>query len=59
MQMDGKKKYLWGVKKIAEAIDNTERRTYHWLQTKKLPAKKVGQIWVAEEGELDEALSGE
>jgi hypothetical protein len=43
---------VWGVKAIAELIGRTERQTYHMLSTGRLPAKQVGERWVAERGKL-------
>ena len=47
---------LWGAAEIAKTIKRSERETFHLLQTAKLPAKKVGKIWVASRRSLREAL---
>jgi hypothetical protein len=41
-----------GVKAIARAINSSERRAYHLLQTGILPASKEGAIWVTTVGRL-------
>jgi hypothetical protein len=38
---------IWGVKSISKLIGRTERQTFHLLQAGQLPAKKVGERWVA------------
>ena len=43
---------IWGAKEIAAVIKRDERRTSYLLATKKLPAKKVGNLWVASREEL-------
>jgi len=43
---------VWEVGAIAKLIGRNERQTFHLLSTGKLPAKKVGNRWVAERGTL-------
>jgi hypothetical protein len=43
---------VWGIEAIAKLIGRTERQTYHMLSTGKLPAKQVGNRWVAERGKI-------
>jgi hypothetical protein len=43
---------IWGAKEIAAVIKRDERKTSYMLATKKLPAKKVGNLWVASREEL-------
>ncbi|THK34663.1 DNA-binding protein [Ensifer sp. MPMI2T] len=43
---------IWEVAEIAKLIGRTERQTFHLLSTGQLPAKKVGNRWVAERGTL-------
>ncbi|MBB2832325.1 UNVERIFIED_ORG: hypothetical protein GGD51_002454 [Rhizobium esperanzae] len=43
---------VWEVAEIAKLIGRTERQTNHMLATGKLPAKKVGNRWVAERSTL-------
>lgn len=38
---------IWGVDAIAEVIGRTPRQTFHMCSSGFLPAKKVGQRWVA------------
>ncbi len=51
-------RYRWGVVAIAEKIQRPKRSTYHLLATGKIPGRKVGDTWVAEDSELEAALSG-
>ena len=43
---------VWGLDAIAKLIGRTERQTFHLVQSGQLPAKKVGNRWVAERGKL-------
>lgn len=43
---------IWGASSIARAIGRTDRQTFHLLDQGILPAKKVGNRWVAERGAL-------
>ena len=43
---------IWGVRGIAALINQTERQTFYLLETGKLPAKKVGNKWVGERGQI-------
>ena len=36
---------LWGAKEIGEALGLTERRAYHMLEARRLPARKIGGRW--------------
>jgi hypothetical protein len=45
---------LRGVKKIAEHIGETERRTYYLLEKKLIPAGKLGATWIASRRALAE-----
>jgi hypothetical protein len=38
---------LWGALQIGKVIDRTEQQTNYLLKHKKLPAKKVGNIWTS------------
>lgn len=44
--------WLWGASAIARAIGRTDKQTFHMLSQGVLPAKKVGERWVAERGQL-------
>ncbi len=44
--------FLWGCKAIAAFIDRTPRQTFHLLEAKKLPARKIGAIWVGSKSAL-------
>ena len=48
---------IWGAKEIAAVIKRDERKTSYMLATKKLPAKKVGNLWVASREELRQFFS--
>jgi hypothetical protein len=43
---------IWGAEAIAAFIGLDKPQTYYLLQRGKLPARKVGDKWVAEEGKL-------
>jgi hypothetical protein len=43
---------VWGIEAIAKVIQRTPRQTYHMLVSGYLPAKQVGNRWVAEKGKL-------
>lgn len=45
-------KLIWGCTPIAETIGSTPRKTYHMLETGRLPAVRVANRWVAREDEL-------
>lgn len=50
---------VWGAKKIGKAINENERRTLYMLEKGMLPARKVGNRWVAEMGALRRAITVE
>ncbi|MDX0487664.1 DNA-binding protein [Sinorhizobium medicae] len=43
---------VWGGEAIAKVIGRTPRITFHLLEKGELPAKKVGNRWVADRGKL-------
>jgi hypothetical protein len=43
---------IWEVKGIAREIGRTERQALHLLETRKLPATKIGGRWVASRATL-------
>ena len=43
---------IWGADAIAEVIGRSRRITYDMLDKGHLPAKQVGNRWVAERGKL-------
>jgi hypothetical protein len=47
-----------GVRKIAKATHNTERRTYYLLSKGLLPALKEGSVWVTTMGRLRDFYGG-
>jgi hypothetical protein len=50
---------LWGVQAIATFIGRNRRQTYHYLQNKLIPGRKVGSIWVGSRSSLRDRLSGD
>jgi hypothetical protein len=50
---------LWGVEAIAAYINRNVRQTYYLLQCQKIPAQKVGALWVGRRSTIDRALTGE
>lgn len=49
---------IWGADEIAKVIDRTPRQTFHMLEKGQLPARKVGNRWVAGRGRLLRYLVG-
>jgi hypothetical protein len=45
---------VWGAGAIAEAIGTTPRKTFHLLEAGHIPAKKVGNRWVADRKALSD-----
>ena len=43
---------VWGAEEIAKVIGRTSRQTFHMLTSGQLPAKKVGDRWVADRNQL-------
>ncbi|EJZ22432.1 DNA-binding protein [Rhizobium sp. Pop5] len=43
---------VWGGAEIAQIIGRSRRQTFHMLETGQLPAKKVGDRWVADRSKL-------
>jgi hypothetical protein len=43
---------LWGASAIAEAINANVRQTYYLLETRRIPARKVGKVWTATRSRL-------
>ena len=37
---------LWGCNAISDFIDRSPRATYHLLESKKIPAGKIGANWI-------------
>lgn len=50
---------VWGLEAIAKDIDRTVRQTHYMLSTGKLPARQIGNRWVASRRKLRNALIGE
>ena len=44
---------VWGIKAIARMIGRTERQTYAMCDAGHLPARRVGQRWVAKREALE------
>jgi hypothetical protein len=43
---------LWGAEAIAKEIGANLRQCYHLLETRKIPARKVGKTWTATRSRL-------
>lgn len=52
MSKTEKLELVWGAEEIAKIIGRSARVTFHLLTTGAIPAKKVGNRWVAERGRL-------
>jgi hypothetical protein len=50
---------IWGAEQIGEVIGRPTRATFHLLEQKILPARKVGGRWVASRKKLLAAVLGE
>ena len=50
---------IWGAEAIGEYIDANPRRTFYYLQNGLIPAKKVGELWVASRKSLHRHFLGE
>jgi hypothetical protein len=50
---------LWGAEPIAAFIKRDIRQTYYLLQSKKLPAKKLGHLWISSKRKIRACLLGE
>jgi hypothetical protein len=51
-QPDNNMDLIWGGEEIAKVIGRTARVTFTLLEKGELPAKKVGNRWVAERSKL-------
>nr|WP_187973298.1 DNA-binding protein [Aquibium microcysteis] len=49
---NGQIELVWGAEAIAAFIGRTPRATFHLLEKKEIPARKVSGRWVAERGQL-------
>jgi hypothetical protein len=50
---------LWGAQAIADFINKNYRQTVYLLSTNKLPARKIGAIWIGNRSKLRAHLLGE
>lgn len=50
---------VWGAKAIGKELGLTARQTFHLLERGLLPAKKIGDKWVADANQLHALISGE
>lgn len=50
---------LWGAEEISKVIGRTVTQTQYLLRTGKLPARQVGERWVASKRKLIAYLLGE
>jgi hypothetical protein len=51
--------FLWGASAIAPVIGRSTRQTFTLLERGRLPARKIGQQWVASRRKLQAFLAGE
>ena len=49
---------LWGTDAIGAAVNLKPRQVRHQIAQGRLPARKVGRLWVGERGELLSAVLG-
>ena len=50
---------IWGAEAIGEYINANKRQTYYYLETGKLPARKLGNLWVASRAVLRHHFLGD
>ena len=50
---------IWGATAIATAIGKTRRATFHLLERGVIPARKIGNQWVASRRKLQAHFEGE
>jgi len=50
---------IWGIEDISQAIGQSFSATAYMLKMGHIPAKKVGDRWVASRKKLDEFFTGE
>jgi hypothetical protein len=43
---------IWGAKAIAEELGVSPRKAFYLLESGAIPARKVGNLWVADRGKL-------
>jgi hypothetical protein len=51
-QVQARPRMIWGAEAIAQVIGVKKQKAYYLLQRGRIPARKVGDEWVAEEGKL-------
>jgi hypothetical protein len=49
---------VWGGQEIGRVINRTPRQTFHMLESRLLPARKIGHAWCASRSALRQALIG-
>lgn len=54
-----KSRPVWGARAIGKEIGRTERQVFHMLEKGLLPARKVGDVWVADANALHALIKGE
>ena len=50
---------LWGAQAIADFIGKNYRQTVYLLSTKRLPAQKIGAMWIGRRSKIRARLLGE
>lgn len=48
---------VWGAKAIGNEMGLTERQTFHLLERGLLPAKKIGDKWLADANQLHSLIT--
>ena len=50
---------VWGIRGIATLIGRTDRQTYRMLVEGKIPARQIGERWVASRSEIERFFRSE
>lgn len=50
---------VWGIEGIAKLIGRSSQQTYYMLRTGQLPAKQVGERWVASRKQITAFFMGD
>lgn len=59
MEDEGNLDLVWGIEAISKVIGRGYQQTSYMLRTGKLPARQVGERWVASRQKLTEFFLGE
>jgi len=50
---------LWGADAIGRTIGKTAKSTYHMLESGRLPARKIGGLWVVRRVDLEKHFTAQ